>query len=357
MAIDSLWYTRCPVPTASGIAIQEGWLGREFASDAIEIRSLASSNDTKIRQSHYLLHGTHLIRHGGSSPVFNALAQGTDVRIVGIAQHEVSYPLLVAPDSTISTVNDFTGARVAIPRRTNDPVDFWQNTVLRVLDTALTAHGLSFSDLELVYLDDERTPLTGKTAVSARTGSLWGAEAATAHQRREVAALLRGEVDVIVSEGSYAATVIPVSGARIIFDTGRDLPSPHRANNDSPTVITADGELLDSNPDLVSRWLSTVLRAAEWAQNNEWDTKRLAALETGIAEEAIDTYFSARLHEQLDVDLSPERVAALQSFGDHLLKFNRIAQAVSVTEAIDSAPLDRAKALLAQASDSAQEAP
>lgn len=27
-ALDTLWYTRCPVPTASGLANNLGWLGR-----------------------------------------------------------------------------------------------------------------------------------------------------------------------------------------------------------------------------------------------------------------------------------------------------------------------------------------
>jgi hypothetical protein len=31
-ALDTLWYTRCPVPTGLGIAVQKGWLSDSFAS-------------------------------------------------------------------------------------------------------------------------------------------------------------------------------------------------------------------------------------------------------------------------------------------------------------------------------------
>ncbi len=37
---DTIWYTRCPVPTATGIAADLGWLDDEFAPDGIEVRSL-----------------------------------------------------------------------------------------------------------------------------------------------------------------------------------------------------------------------------------------------------------------------------------------------------------------------------
>lgn len=29
--LDTLWYTRCPVPTGLGIAVQKGWLDRKFS--------------------------------------------------------------------------------------------------------------------------------------------------------------------------------------------------------------------------------------------------------------------------------------------------------------------------------------
>ena len=32
-ARDALWYTRCPVPTALGIAVHRGWFDEEFGPD------------------------------------------------------------------------------------------------------------------------------------------------------------------------------------------------------------------------------------------------------------------------------------------------------------------------------------
>jgi len=340
--VDTVWYTRCPVPTAQGIAIQEGWLAREFAADGIDVRSLATSTEPRVRASHYLLEGNHLIRQGGSSPVFHALARGVDIRILGVAHHDVSYPVLALKDSGITEAPDLRGRRLAVPKRTNDTVDFWHNTVLRVYDRALTSAGLTFDDVELVEIRDEREGLKSITRPSARTGSLWGPDSAPSHQRREIAALLRGEVDVIASEGSYAATAIPVLDAAVVFDAGRELGDIDRANNDSPTVLSVNGELLDAHPDLVVRWLTRVVEAADWAAGHELEAKRLAALEVGIAEENVDTYFGPDLHLQLGLGLEPERIQTLQAFGDHLHRHARIPQPVDVSAAVDPEPLRRA---------------
>ena len=38
--VDQIWFTRCPVPTATGLAYKLGWLNDEFARDNIKIATL-----------------------------------------------------------------------------------------------------------------------------------------------------------------------------------------------------------------------------------------------------------------------------------------------------------------------------
>ena len=38
--LDQIWFTRCPVPTASGIAYKLGWLSDEFAADGLPVSTL-----------------------------------------------------------------------------------------------------------------------------------------------------------------------------------------------------------------------------------------------------------------------------------------------------------------------------
>ena len=52
-ACDALWYTRCPVPTALGIAVHRGWFDEEFGPDGITLNSLQETADAGKRESHF----------------------------------------------------------------------------------------------------------------------------------------------------------------------------------------------------------------------------------------------------------------------------------------------------------------
>ena len=65
---DTLWYTRCPMPTASGLAIEMGWLDEEFAPDGIEVLSLRAAASRKTRESHFDHSQDNSFREGGNTP-------------------------------------------------------------------------------------------------------------------------------------------------------------------------------------------------------------------------------------------------------------------------------------------------
>ena len=54
-SLDTLWYTRCPVPTGLGIALQKGWLEESFRAQCTNVQSLRESNDKAVRESNQLI--------------------------------------------------------------------------------------------------------------------------------------------------------------------------------------------------------------------------------------------------------------------------------------------------------------
>ncbi len=51
--LDTIWYTRCPVPTPLGLAAKLGWFDAEFAPDGIAIKSLREVGEASQHESHY----------------------------------------------------------------------------------------------------------------------------------------------------------------------------------------------------------------------------------------------------------------------------------------------------------------
>lgn len=346
--IDTLWYTRCPVPTAFGIAVERGLIDAELASDFIVARSLASSLDTTVRQSHFNHSQPNSFRHGGNGPPLVTRSRGGDVTLIGLSWNESIKPMLVLPDRGIKDVHELRGKRVSLPMRMNDSIDFWKATSLRGTELALKQGGLTMSDVEMTTVSTKRAFMDAATASTATTATLWGANCMLGHQREEAVALIRGEVDAIYSQGAIAATVIGFTGAVAISDNA-SYPDLHgRVNNDAPLALTVSTRLLEERPDLVTRVLVSVLRAAEWAKSHEKEAKRIIASDTGMAEELVDAAFPSDIHRQLDIDMRGELVDALRIQHDHLLRNGFLKEAVDFNLFVDESPLERAREAFAK---------
>lgn len=342
----TLWYTRCPTPTAFSIAVQKGWIEEEFAQDGLAVRSLASSTDPQVRQAHFTAALPNFFRHGGHIPPLISRSRDADVRIVGLSWNAVYRPLLALPESGIRGIADLKGRRLSVPRRARDGVDFWKATALRGLSLALRRGGLTLDDVQLVDVSTGRTFVQDSRVDAAPKDSLWDARFMLGHQREEAFALVRGEVDAFYSQGAMAAIVEGFLGATTVVDLGRE--SAGEARNDAPYTLTVSGRLIDERPDLVARWLARVLQAADWARTHAGEAKSIIGVETGLATELVDRAFSPTVHAELQVDLASDKIAALQEQHDHLDSHGFLQQRIDFAQFIDVRPLEQAKQLLVE---------
>ena len=348
MSIDTLWYTRCPVPTAFSVAIRLGWIDDEFDADGIVARSLASSTDPEVRVSHYRHTQPNSFRHGGNIPPLVSRSRGGDLRLIGLSWTEIAYAVLAPAGSGIRNPGDLRGKRLSLPRRVNDSIDFWRGTVLRGYATVLERAGLSFDDVQLIDIPIERSYLDDATANTDAAESLWGARSMFPLQREEAVALIRREADVVFSEGALVPNLKAFLGLETVIDVSAFGQDPRRPNNGLPLALTVSGGLLDDQPEIVTRWLARVLEAADWASEHEDETKRIVAIETGLPEDFVNDGYSSRVHEQLDVDLSPDRLDALRSQHDLLLEHGFLAAAVDLDAFVAHEPLRAARELVEQ---------
>lgn len=73
----TLWFTRCPVPTATGIAADRQWLADEFTPDGITVRSLQDAAPDADRAAHFTHALPGLFREGGNVPALWARSRGS----------------------------------------------------------------------------------------------------------------------------------------------------------------------------------------------------------------------------------------------------------------------------------------
>ncbi|MFG2692434.1 ABC transporter substrate-binding protein [Kitasatospora sp. NPDC048407] len=322
---DTLWFTRCPVPTATGIAADRGWLAEEFAADGIEVRSLQDAPPEVAADHHYTHALTALFREGGNVPALWARSRGERTRLIGLTWIEERQAILVRESDGIRSAEQLRGARLAVPRHSIG-IDFWRAMALAGHHGALTSAQLGSEDVEL-------------TEVAAEPGGeQWAAE---------LAALRDGRVDAVYVKGALAVEAARRYGAVPAVELDAFADRRHRVNNGTPRPITVHQQLLDKHPELVARFVAVLLRAADWAAGQPDEVARILGAETGAGPEGVAGAYAGGGHRTLRLDLSAERLDLLAQQERFLHAHGFLADRVDVHAWADPAPLAAARALLA----------
>lgn len=329
--VRSLWYTRCPVPTASSVAISGGWLDREFEPDQIAVRSLGECTEPELRLAHYTHAHPALLREGGVVPPLWASATAGSNRLIGLARVDQFQGLLALRGSSLADSGDLCGARIALPARLGQPIDFSRAVSWSGIETTIAAAGLTPRDVSLVDVPAREAFIS--PAAGARGASLYTARENVRLYTAEVLALIRGQVDAIYAAGPHALATAALIDA---------VPVAASRSKAHLRVLTVSAELLEARPDLVHRYVGALLRAARWAATHASETWRVIAAEVGVAEEWARAAYAGHLVRSLQPQISEDLLDVLQSRADFLHDRDFIPARVDVRAWLDTDPLQHA---------------
>lgn len=334
-ALEQIWFTRCPVPTASGIAYTLGWLAEEFAADGLPVETLQEAR--QLGHHHYDHQLPGLFREGGNVPALAARAAGSPSRLIGLTWIEEWQTILVRPDAGIRSAHDLKGKRLALPAwGDNRPGSIARAMSLHGYKGALSLAGLSFDDVDLVDValhnqDDAPTPEQGLQR-------LWSG----------LDYLARGEVDAVYVKGAAAADAARRLGLVVGIDLDQISDPRYRINNGTPRPITVHQSLLDNHFDLVVRFLAQTLRAADWASHNREALLRILQDETRAGAQGVDEAYRGDFHTTLAPDLSAQRLGYLDIQKTFLNLHGFLEADFNLADWVDPRPLHAAHQLLAQ---------
>lgn len=329
----TIWYTRCPVPTTSGIAQHKHWLQHEFARHGITLDSIRASQDRAVRESHFRHSLAGSFREGGNVPPIWAKAQGQDTVVVGITWVDEEQLVFVRGDSDIKTVADLRGRKLGVVRKAaSDLVDVGRAEGLRGLLTALQLGGVPRNSVGIV---DISTPEWDLKEVSKTRED---------HHAIPTLALLNGTVDAIFIKGAGSARGL-AQGLRPIININEQEDPLLRLSAGSPRPITVDRQTLQDSPEIVTRYLAVLLKTYEWAKDHPQEVVDTIAAETATDAESVRYAFGPELHLSFEPKLSEVYIEGLRRQKDFLLAEGFIDTDFDFESWIDPAPLERAWAL------------
>lgn len=335
--VDKIWFTRCPVPAATGLAYKLGWLTAEFAKDGIAVQTLQETPE--LGRHHYDHELPTLIREGGNLLAIPARAQGAKTRLIGLTWIDEWQTILVRPGSGITEPRHLKGKRAALPAFRDE--DLRNNTRGRSIARGMSLHGykgalayagLTLDDIELVEVPSEpRERLSREQNVTR----LWtGLEA-----------LMEGKVDAVYVKGAAAVDAAKKYGAVVGINLDLLPDKRFRVNNGTPRPITVHEHLLEHHFDLVVRFLDQTLRAADWAKHNLGGVRSILESETRGGPEGVVTAYGEHFHESLHPDLSPERLELFRQQKNFLFVHGILDRDFDFDAWVDPRPLEAARAL------------
>jgi sulfonate transport system substrate-binding protein len=343
---DTIWYTRCPVPTTSGIAQHFRWLHGEFARAGIALESIRAADDKAVRLSHFDHSHANQFREGGNVPPLWARGQGRDTVVVGITWVDEEQLILVREDSPLRSVADLRGARLGLPLHDSKIVDIGRAEDLRGLLTALQIGGIARDEVTFVDLVGGDFDLREERGQDVT---------ASPKLRLNAQALLDDKADAIYAKGAFSATLIEQHGFRPILDINEQKDPLLRVNAGTPRPITVNRDLARDHPQVVARYLAVLQKTAQWAATHPEEVVQAIAAETGATQAAVRRGFGPHLHERFTVTLSDISVAGLRAQKDYLVREGFI-QDFDFESWIDPAPLALAETLVEQVALSPGEA-
>lgn len=298
---EQLWYTRCPVPAASGVAFQLGWLSAAFAEDDINVQALQDAPE-ELSRHHFDHQLVGLFREGGNIPAIVARAEGAPTRLIGLTWIEEGQSIVVRPGSGIETAADLAGRKVGIPAWAETPAtSFPRGMALHGFTQALKLAGLTLDDVEVVEFPSPTGRMSGP-----REGRVLGL-------RPQVEVLLDGTVDAVYGKGASFAQQVGEAGLVVAIDLDA-LPERHsRVNNGTPRPITVHQQLVDERPDLVVRFLAASLRASDWAAEHPDEVREILERETFSGPAGVAAAHPDDFHRFLHPELSDERLELFET--------------------------------------------
>lgn len=330
-----VYYTNCPLVSASNVDQELGWTREEFKKIGVKYGFLRSVRENNW-YPHYVHNLDNLIRFGGLFPPVHVHADIRRTRLLGATQVYEGGCMLVRARDDIYRMAELKGKKIGLTKSLNTiKNDWWRIQEEQGIELMLRVNGMTRADVEIVefpYPDDWYDKPEMLVDPMDNASELW----LKRDHKHDLAfrpletALEKGLVDAIYTQSKPFQHLQEATGKfKAIEDLSR-YPDWTLQICNVPAVITCTVEMAEQHPELVKTFIKGMIKVGRWANENKHAAATILDKQTFYLD-VEDTYRGIK-----DVDmvpnLSPQNLAGIEIGKDFMLSHGYIKNDFDVHE-------------------------
>ncbi len=322
-----VYYTNCPLVSASNVDQELGWTREEFKKIGVKYQFMRAVKENDW-YPHYIHNLDNLIRFGGLFPPVAVHADVRRTRLLGVthAPHEGGCMLVRARDD-IYRMKELKGKKIGLTKSLNTVKnDWWRIQEHQGIELMLRLNDMTMKDVQIVefpYPDDWYNDPKMLEPME-NPSELW----LKRDHKHDLAfrpletALEKGVVDAIYTQSKPFQHLQEATGKfKAIEDLSR-YPDWTLQVANIPAVITCTEEMARQHPELVVTFMKGMIKVGRWANEHKHAAAAILDKQTFYLD-VEDTYRGIK-----DIDmvpnLSPQNLVSVDIGKDFMLSHGYI---------------------------------
>jgi ABC-type nitrate/sulfonate/bicarbonate transport system substrate-binding protein len=325
---NEVYYTNCPLVSASNVDQELGWTKGEYKKIGIDYLYLRARAENDW-YPHYVHNLDNLIRFGGLFPPIHVQADIRRTRLLGLthAPREGGVMMVRSRDD-IYRMADLKGKKIGLSRSQNTiKTDWWGIQEEQGIELMLRMNGMTRKDVQIVefpYPDDwyDKPEMMGP--LMENPSELW----LRRDHKHDLAfrpletALEKGTIDAMYMQ---SGPLQQLSEATVKFKSIEDLskyPDWTLQVANIPAAITCSDVMAEKHPELAVTFMKGMIKVGRWANEH----KRAAAAILDKQTFYLDVEHTYRGIENIDMvpNLSPQNLVSVEIGKDFMLSHGYI---------------------------------
>ena len=332
---EEVYYTNCPLLSASNVDQELGWAREEYKKIGVKYQYFRAVRENDF-YPHYIHNLDNLIRFGGLFPPIEVHADIRRTKLLGVTHSpNEGGCMMVRSRDKIFRMSDLKGKKIGLSRSMNKiKNDWWRIQEHQGIELMLMMNGLTMDDVEIVefpYADDwYNNPVMLEPIENA--SELWlkrDHKYDLAFRPLEMA-LLDGTVDAIYNQSDQWRHLQEATGKiKAIEDLGKRPDWTLQVAN-LPAAITCTDVMAEEHPELVVAYMKAMIKVGRWG--NEHKHAAAVILDKQTFYLGVEGTFEVLKNVDLVPNLSPQNLVAVEIGKDFMLSHDYIKNDFDVNE-------------------------